>query len=136
MPFRVSVEQPGQLHPADLAARLGVDLILDGDFARHDAVISVHGRLLDARSERATWQYAFETPANDARAMRAEIAAALVTQMQIQVGSDLRAQLQPDALTTSPQAYSDYLRALPLALASTRNTERSRAPAARGHCSR
>lgn len=111
VPFRIPVDDTGQFQPADLAERLGVNLVLDGDFVRQGQVLKVRARLWDTQSRRATWQYAFNTPANDVRAMRSEIASALVAQMQIQVGRDLRAQLQPDALTESPDAYSNYLRA-------------------------
>lgn len=111
IPFRVSVDQPDAFRPTELSARLGVDLVLDGDFVRQGDTLKVRAVLWDAKSDRATWQYTFDTPASDVRAMRAEVAAALVAQMQIHVGSDLRAQLQTDALTTSPEAYSDYLRA-------------------------
>jgi len=111
VPFRVDVEQPDQLRPADLSARLGVDLALDGDFTREGNVLHVRARLWDTKSGKATWQKSFDAPAADTREMRSGIATALVTQLQIQVGSDLRAQLQTDALTSSPAAYSNYLRA-------------------------
>ena len=42
--------------------------------------------------------------------MRAQIATDLVTQLQIEVGTDLRDQFTRDALTASPSAYRNYLR--------------------------
>jgi len=111
VPFPVSADEPGKIRPADFLARLGVDLVLDGDFARRENRLHVRARLWDTKSQRATWQHEFETPTADIRDMRSGIANALVTHLQIHVGSDLRAQLQPGALTQSPEAYSDYLRA-------------------------
>ncbi|HEU4591931.1 MAG TPA: protein kinase [Steroidobacteraceae bacterium] len=111
VPFRVSVDDPAKLRPAELSARLGVDLLLDGEFVRQGEALRVRARLWDTKSQRATWQHDFATTAADMRDMRSGIATALVTQLQIQVGSDLRAQLRPDALTSSAPAYADYLRA-------------------------
>jgi TolB-like protein/Tfp pilus assembly protein PilF len=111
VPFRVSVDDREKVRPADLLARLGVDLVLDGDFTRRDDVLHVRARLWDTKSQRATWQHDFDAPTADVRSVRSGIAAALVTQLQIHVGSDLRAQMQTGALTSSPAAYSNYLRA-------------------------
>ncbi len=111
VPFRVDVDEPGKVRPTDLFARLGVDLVLDGDFQRKNDLLHVRARLWDTNSQSATWQHDFDTPAADMRDIRSSIATALVTQLQIRVGSDLREQLRVDALTSSPAAYNNYLRA-------------------------
>jgi Flp pilus assembly protein TadD len=98
--------------PAELASRLGVDMVLDGEYRRADGEqLTVHARLWDAKSGRALWDYEFNAPLSDVREIRSKIATALVTRLQIEIGDDLLAQFGRDSVTTSPAAYANYLRA-------------------------
>jgi TolB-like protein/Flp pilus assembly protein TadD len=112
VPFRVEMDSSRGFRPAELASRLGVEMVLDGDYRRSDHErLAVRARLWDAKTGRALWQYSFEAPLGDAREIRSQIATALVTRLQIEVGADLLAQFGRDSVTESPEAYTNYLRA-------------------------
>ena len=110
LPFRVAVESGGTQQLTDLAESLGVRYVLDGDFTRDTSGLLVHARLWDANTGRSAWNHTFTAKDGDVRELRAQIATDLVTQLQVEIGTDLREQFTRDALTASPAAYRDYLR--------------------------
>ena len=110
LPFRVPVERSSGLRLTELAERLGVRYVLDGDFSRSNGAVTVHAQLWDAGNGRSAWTHTFSVNNGDVREVRAQIATDLVTQLQIEVGTDVREQFTRDALTASPSAYRNYLR--------------------------
>jgi len=111
LPFRVARDASGNADPEKLAAQIGVEMLLLGDVARDASGVHVLARLWDARVGHDTWRRTFTTSENDLRELRAQIAEALVTGLQIQVGADWQTQMAANTLTRSPEAYGKYLRA-------------------------
>jgi TolB-like protein len=101
LPFRVAKDSSGD----------GVEMLLLGDIARDAAGVQVQARLWDTRAKREVWRRTFTTSESDLRELRAQIAEALVTGLQLEVGADWRQRMSPDVLTRSPEAYRKYLRA-------------------------
>ena len=57
VPFRVEMDSSRGFRPEELASRLGVDMVLDGDYRRTTGNhLTVHARLWDAKSGPALWQ--------------------------------------------------------------------------------
>jgi TolB-like protein/Tfp pilus assembly protein PilF len=110
LPFRVPVEPGSELRLTDLAESLGVRYVLAGDFSRGGEGVLVHAQLWDASTGRSAWSHTFTAKDGDVREVRAQIATNLVTQLQVEIGTDLREQFTRDALTASPSAYRNYLR--------------------------
>ncbi len=111
LPFRMGLDHSGQNDPASLSAQLGVEMLLLGDVTRDGGALHVKARLWDARAGRDLWQRDFATSERDLRELRRQIAIALVTGLQIDIGEDWQAHLAPDALTSSADAYRKYLHA-------------------------
>jgi Tfp pilus assembly protein PilF len=111
LPFRVGLDRTGQNDPAALSDQLGVETLLLGDVMRDGGALHVKARLWDARAGRDLWQRDFATSEQDLRELRRQIAIALVTGLQIEIGEDWQTQLAPDALTSSAEAYRRYLHA-------------------------
>jgi TolB-like protein len=101
LPFRVTQDSSGD----------GVEMLLLGDIARDASGVQVQARLWDARTRREVWRRTFTTSESDLRELRAQIAEALVTGLQLEVGADWRQRMSADGLTRSPEAYRKYLRA-------------------------
>jgi len=111
LPFRVARDESGDADPDSLAAQIGVEMLLLGDVARDAAGVQVQARLWDARAGRDTWRRTFTTSESDLRELRSQIAEALVTGLQIEVGADWQTQMATNTLTRSAEAYGKYLRA-------------------------
>jgi TolB-like protein len=101
LPFRVARDAAGG----------GVEMLLLGDISRDANGVQVQSRLWDARAKREVWKRTFTTRESDLRELRSQIAEALVTGLQLEVGADWRQRMSPDGLTRSPEAYRKYLRA-------------------------
>ncbi|MEZ5498269.1 MAG: protein kinase [Steroidobacteraceae bacterium] len=110
VPFRVRFDADAASDPAAAAAELGTELMLSGDIERRDRTIEVHAKLWDVQNRRNVWRKTFASDARDLLEMRSEIAQALVTSLQVQIGDALQTQLSPTALTANPAAYRKYLR--------------------------
>jgi TolB-like protein/Flp pilus assembly protein TadD len=102
LPFRVA---------KDSADDAGVEMLLLGDIARDAHGVQVQARLWDTRAQREVWRRSFTTPESDLRELRSQIAEALVTGLQLEVGADWQQRMSPGGLTSSPEAYRKYLRA-------------------------
>ncbi|HUQ09235.1 MAG TPA: protein kinase [Steroidobacteraceae bacterium] len=111
LPFRVAADATGDADPAKIAAQIGVEMLLLGEVARDNDGVHVQARLWDARVSREVWRHDFATSEHDLRELRAQIAEALVTGLQLEVGADWQGRMAPGMLTRSPEAYRKYLRA-------------------------
>ncbi len=111
LPFRVATDVSGEVDPARIATKIGVEMLLLGDIARDRDGVKVQARLWDARVGREVWRHTFTTREDDLRELRAQIAEALVTGLQLEVGADWQVRMAPAVLTRSPEAYARYLRA-------------------------
>jgi TolB-like protein len=111
LPFRVATDASGDANPARIAAQIGVEMLLLGDIARDRNGVQVQARLWDARVGHEVWRRTFTTTEEDLRELRAQIAEALVTGLQLQMGADWQGRMAPHLLTRSPEAYGKYLRA-------------------------
>lgn len=111
LPFRVARDLAGDADPEKIARQIGVDMLLLGDVARDATGVQVQARLWDARVRREVWRRAFTTKESDLRELRSQIAEALVTGLQLEVGVDWQSRMNPNVLTRNPEAYRKYLRA-------------------------
>lgn len=111
LPFRVVRDLAGNADPEQLTQQVGVEMLLLGDVARDRNGVQVQARLWDARVRREVWRRSFTTSEIDLRELRAQIAEALVTGLQLEVGADWQGRMNPNVLTRSPEAYRKYLRA-------------------------
>jgi TolB-like protein/Flp pilus assembly protein TadD len=111
LPFRVATDASGDADPAKIAAQIGVEMLLLGEVARDNSGVRVRARLWDARVNHEVWRHDFATSEHDLRELRAQIAEALVTGLQLEVGADWQGRMAPNVLTSSPEAYRKYLRA-------------------------
>lgn len=111
VPFRVDVDTAHGFPPGELSSKLGVQVALEGDFARSGRDLKVNARLWDAETGKQMWQYSFSTPAGEPRDVRTQIATTLVTRLQVELGTDAGGRARHVAFTPSAEAFDDYMRA-------------------------
>ena len=99
---------------AEIARRLNVGLVLEGSVRQAGTEVRITAQLIDARADRQLWSETYERPLVNIFALQDEIAAAVVSQLKLQL-------LGPTATTKAPdpQAYAAALQARQVALQRT-----------------
>jgi serine/threonine protein kinase/tetratricopeptide (TPR) repeat protein len=96
--------------PVEVAKVLGVESILEGTYQRAAGVTRVTVQLIDGRTGTTRWSQRYDLKSADILSFEDEVASKVVEGLQIQITpTEQKAIQQP--LTTSVEAYNDYLQA-------------------------
>lgn len=91
------------LDPVDVARRLGVSYLLQGNLQREEGMIRIRARLID-ESGRQLWSRSFDRPVQGLFELQDEIARAVVTSVAPQFEAMLQGRAPPD-----PEAYELFI---------------------------
>jgi serine/threonine protein kinase/tetratricopeptide (TPR) repeat protein len=96
--------------PVEVAKALGVESVLEGTYQRAAGVTRVTVQLIDGRTGTTKWSQRYDLKSADILSFEDEVASKVVEGLQIQITpTEQKAIQQP--LTTSVEAYNDYLQA-------------------------
>ena len=91
---------------AQVAAKLNVAHVLEGSVRTSGNRVRITAQLIDARSDQHLWSESYDRTLDDIFAVQDEIAAAVVTQLEIKLLGKA-----PKSRVTDPELYSKFLRA-------------------------
>jgi TolB-like protein/DNA-binding SARP family transcriptional activator/Tfp pilus assembly protein PilF len=94
---------------AEIAARLGVDAVLEGSVRRSGDRVRITAQLIDGRADGHLWSETFDRDLEDVFAVQSEIAGIVAEAMRVRLVRPHRAEPPP---TRSPEAHDLYLRGL------------------------
>jgi TolB-like protein/Tfp pilus assembly protein PilF len=100
-----------QLHRPipELARDLGFEGVIDGSVLRSQDRVRIHAQLVDAPTDTQLWAESYDRDVRDILALQAEVAAAIVSEIRVQVTPQERAQLERTP-RIDVQAYEACLR--------------------------
>jgi TolB-like protein len=93
-----------------IASELKVDHVLEGSVRKADNRVRITAQLIDTRTDRHLWSQTFDRELNDIFAIQDEIANAIVTALQRELGVGLQS-VTVAAATENLDAYQLYLKA-------------------------
>jgi serine/threonine-protein kinase len=96
--------------PSQVAQELQVDSVLYGTYQRSGGVVRVSVQLIDRQGRSARWAEHYDLHAYDMLKFQDEVAKKVVDGLQVQVSGKEQETLEAP-VTTSPQAYNQYLQA-------------------------
>jgi TolB-like protein/Flp pilus assembly protein TadD len=98
----------GDVDARELAARLGVETLLEGSVRRAGSALRISTRLIDGDDGKQVWSNTYQGSLDDAFELQDQISAAIAEVMRVQLNSpnDLAA----DLATRNPEAFDHYLR--------------------------
>lgn len=96
--------------PSQVAQELQVDSVLYGTYQRSGGVVRVSVQLIDRQGKSARWAEHYDLRAYDMLKFQDEVAKKVVDGLQVQVSGKEQETLEAP-VTTSPQAYNQYLQA-------------------------
>jgi eukaryotic-like serine/threonine-protein kinase len=102
--------KPGMTY-AQIAKELGVKAILDAPILRVGNRVRISARLMDPATDKPLWSETYEREMSDVLALQAELAQAIVRQVNVTVTPQEKARLSRSQQKVDPQAYELYLRA-------------------------
>jgi serine/threonine-protein kinase len=95
--------------PVTIGAELGVRYLLEGSVQRSSAGLRVNVRLVSVADGYQVWSAQYDRPLSDVVAVQEQIARAVVSALQVQLGAGAAASFARHS-TVNPQAYDHYLR--------------------------
>jgi eukaryotic-like serine/threonine-protein kinase len=102
--------KPGMTY-AQIAEELGVKAILDAPILRVGNRVRISARLMDPATDKPLWSETYEREMSDVLALQAELAQAIVRQVNVTVTPQEKARLSRSQQKVDPKAYELYLRA-------------------------
>jgi TolB-like protein/Flp pilus assembly protein TadD len=96
--------------PVKAAQELRVESVLDGSYQSAAGSVRVSVQLIDAKDGTTRWAQRYDLRSGDMFKFEDELASRVVEGMRVQVSSAEQSSLQK-TVTTSPEAYNDYLQA-------------------------
>jgi TolB-like protein len=93
----------------EIAARLGVDAVLEGSVRKAGDRIRITAQLIDAREDRHLWSENFDRPMDDIFAVQSEIAELVAEALRVRLSPTARSRAPS---TGNPAAHDVYLRGL------------------------
>ncbi|MEO5826238.1 MAG: protein kinase [Gemmatimonadales bacterium] len=93
----------------DIAKALDVDAIVEGSVSRSGDKVRITAQLIDARADRHLWAKTFERNSGDILALQAELAAAIASEINVQLTPREQSRLSA-APSVNPEAYDAYLK--------------------------
>jgi len=91
-----------------IAARLGVDHILEGSVRTSGQQVRITAQLIDVREDAHLWSQTYDGTLDDIFQFQDEITARILAALQVQLGGQPMASTA-EVLTTNPEAYRLYL---------------------------
>ena len=102
---------PESLTPAEIAARLGVDKIIEGSVTRDADNIRVNIQLIDAEREEHIWAESYVRSFDSVVTLQGEIATSVASAVQVRLTPEEMSRLESNA-GTNAATYDAYLRAM------------------------
>jgi adenylate cyclase len=93
----------------EIARILNVDAVVEGSVRRSGDKVRISAQLIDARADRHLWAKSFERDSRDVLALQSELAAAIASEIKVQLTPSEQARLT-SAPTVNPEAYDVYLK--------------------------
>jgi len=93
----------------ELARELGIDGVVEGSVLRSDGRVRISAQLIHAPSDTHLWADSYDRDLRDILALQAEVATAIVNEIQVKVTAQELRQLA-HAPVVDPEAYDAYLR--------------------------
>jgi TolB-like protein len=93
----------------EIARMLKVDALVEGSVIRSGDKVRITAQLIDARADRHLWARSFERSSRDVLALQAELAAAIASEINVQLTPAEKSRLNA-AVTVNPEAHDAYLR--------------------------
>ena len=93
----------------EIAKTLNVDAVVEGSVRRAGNKVRISAQLIDARADRHLWAKSFERDSRDVLAMQSELAAAIASEIKVQLTPSEQARLT-NAPSVNPEAYDAYLK--------------------------
>jgi TolB-like protein/Flp pilus assembly protein TadD len=93
----------------EIARILNVDAVVEGSVRRSGDKVRISAQLIDARADRHLWAKSFERDSRDVLALQSELAAAIASEIKVQLTPSEKARLT-SAPTVNPEAYDAYLK--------------------------
>jgi len=94
------------LHPMEIATRLGVEHILGGSVRKSGNQVRITAQLIEVKSDNPIWSDKYDRDLKDIFATQEEIAAAVVDELKISLIESL-----PSVVKAEPEAYTYFLQA-------------------------
>ncbi len=106
LPYRGSTKSP-----AEIAAELRVDALLDATVFKAGDSVRINVRLIDPRSQVASWNQQYNRTMRNVLAVQSDVATQVARVLRVQLATtESRSLARPP--TTNPDAYDHYLRGL------------------------
>jgi len=93
----------------EIAKILNVDAVVEGSVRRAGDKVRISAQLIDARADRHLWAKSFERDSRDVLALQSELAAAIASEIKVQLTPSEQARLT-SAPSVNPEAYDAYLK--------------------------
>jgi TolB-like protein/Tfp pilus assembly protein PilF len=93
----------------EIAAKLGVDALVEGSVIREGNRIRVHAQLIRAPNDEHFWSETYDRELGDALALESDVAESIARRVEVTVTGEERARLVV-AREVSPAVYESYLR--------------------------
>ena len=93
----------------EIAKMLNVDAVIEGSVRRSGDKVRINAQLIDARADRHLWAKSFERDSRDVLALQSELAAAIASEIKVQLTPGEQARLTR-APSVNPEAYDAYLK--------------------------